>query len=376
MSERPARFQVGILGAGVVGCSIAYHLARRKIATVVLDREGAGGGASAADSGAVWTHPFTRPACVRLALRSAARYPRLQEAIGPIEYLRTGGLAPAFTEENAQAGIALAERQQAAGLDVRWLPRDEVLRREPALSPAVLGATYSPHDGSVNPFLLVRRLVSAARRYGAEFLLHWGHVAIDPGPRGFLLRSTRGEVEVRRLVVAAGPWTHEAGRGLGVPIPLRQVHEPVLVSEALPPLLRHTIVGARQQITGEILLGCSPDGPWTDPGISPDAIRRVVRDGVRLVPALRSARMIRAFSGIQAVPMDESPILGGVAEVEGLYIAATHRGIALAPLIGDAMAALIDTGRVPDDIRDYGLERFHPGTLRGAESRQDSPKNL
>jgi len=359
-----------------VGCTIAYHLTRRKITPVVLDREGAGGGASAADPGAVWTHPFTAPDGAELALRSAGRYPRLQEAIGAIEYLRTGGLAPAFTEDRAQAGIELAQRQQAAGFDVRWFSRDEVLRREPALSPAILGATYSPHDGSLNPFLLVRRLVAAARSNGAEFLLHRGDVAIQPLSRGFLLRSGRGDVEIRRLVVATGPWTHAVGRSLGVVIPVRQVHGHILVSEALPPILRHTIVGARQQITGEILFGGSPSETGEDREVSLDGIRHAVHEGVRLIPALRSARVIRAFSGVRAGPEDELPIVGEVPSIEGLYVAAARHAITFAPLIGEAMAALIDTGRVPDDVRACGLERFRPEILLGAESRQDSPKNL
>ncbi|HKV43323.1 MAG TPA: FAD-dependent oxidoreductase [bacterium] len=357
MAER-SNFDVGILGAGLVGCSIAYHLTRRKVSSILLDREGPGGGTSSATSAWVWVHTKAPAAYARTSLRSAERYPLLQEAIGAIEYLRTGGLAPALTEEEALAAGALADRQTAAGLEVRWLPRDEVLRREPALSPEILGATYSPLDGSVNPFLLVRRLISASRSQGATAWFHCGHVSIRALAHSFLLQSPRGEVEVRALVLAVGPWTPLIGREIGVAIPIHQVRGHVLVSEPLPPLLRHTVQGARQLVTGEVLFGHTREEAGMGREATLQQIREVARAGVRLLPPLGTARVIRAFAGIRAIPDDGLPILGAVPGVENLFIAATHSGVTLCPLIGEAMAAVVVGEPLPDDLEGYTLGRF------------------
>jgi glycine/D-amino acid oxidase-like deaminating enzyme len=363
----PSTFDVGILGAGVVGCSIAYHLTRRQVSCILLDGEGPGGGTSSATSAWVWVHTKAPAAYARANLRSAERFPSLQEAIGPIEYLRSGGLAPALTEEDARAAGVLVDRQRAAGIEVRWLPRDEVLRREPALSPGILGATYSPLDGSVNPFLLVRRLSVAARAKGTTAWFHCGHVSVRALAQGFLLESPRGEVEVRALVLAVGPWAPLIGREIGVAIPVHQVRGHVLVSEPLPPLLRHTIHGARQLVTGEVLFGYTQEEVGMSREAALDQIRQVARAGIRLLPPLATARIIRAFAGIRAVPDDGLPILGAVPGVDNLFVAATHSGVTLCPLIGEAMAAVVVGEPLPDDLQGYTLERFGGagGSLRG-----------
>ncbi len=364
MPDRADAYDIGILGAGALGCAIAYYLARRKIVPVVLDQAGAGGGASGATAAWVWVHSKTPSSYACLSLRSAERYPALQEEIGPIEYLRTGGLRPALTEAEAQAGVELARSQASDGLEVRWLSREEVLRREPALSRKILGATYSPHDGCANPFLLVRRLVSATRRLGGTFLLHCGHVAVHPDSAGFGLETGHEEISVRRLILASGPWTHETGRQLGVVIPVRPVRGHILVTEKLPPLLRHTIVAARQQITGEVLFGSTHEDAGMDRGTTLAMISRVAREGAELIPALATARVIRAFAGIRAVPADGLPILGPAGEVDGLYVAAAHSGITLAPLIGEAMADVIAGGRLPRGLEAWSSERLRTPDLR------------
>jgi glycine/D-amino acid oxidase-like deaminating enzyme len=365
---------VVILGAGAVGCAIAYHLARRKIVPVVLDRDGEESDASTAAPPWIWVHPETSPASARISLRSAQRYPALQEEIGGIEYLRTGGLRPAFTEVDAEAGIEHARSQAAAGLDVRWLSREEVLRREPALSPEILGASYSPDDGSVNPFLLVRRLAAATRRLGGTVLLHAGYVAVRGRPGGFHLSTGRDEFEVRHLVVTCGLWASDLGRQMGVTLPVRPAREHLLVTEKLPPLLRHTISTASQGIAGNVVLRCAPEDTGTDRETTLEVIRHIARGGIRLVPALAGARVIRTVAGVRQATPDGAPIVGPIKAVEGLCVAAVPNPTTLCPLIGEAMAEVISHGRLPRGLEGWSPERLlSPAGAGGAETRQDSP---
>lgn len=348
MPDRPSGYDVGIIGAGAVGCAIAYSLARRKIPAALFDQGGAGSGPCGAASARIRTHSDTDSALALLCQRSAERFPRLQEEIGAIEYLRTGGLTPALTEEAAVECANAVARQAAAGLAVRWLSREETLRREPALSPEVRGAAYAPHDGSVNPFLLVRRLVAATRRLGGALFLHCGYVGVRPRADDFLIDTARGEVQVQYLVIAAGLGTREVGRRLGLSVPLRTVSQDLLVTEKRPPLLRHTIATARQRITGEVLVESSPE----DPSSPFDRMRRAAGDAVRLIPALAATRVIRAFTSVRAAPPDGRPLLGRVDG--GIYVAVAPHGVTLCPLIGEAMVELI-SGRVPE-----GMEAWSP----------------
>lgn len=387
MPDRTDDYDVAILGAGPIGCAIAYHLARRKIASVVLDREGPGG--SHAVSGRVWVSPDASEQYARLCVRAIERYPVLEGEIGSFEYRRSGGLAPALTDAGTRAGVARAQRQAEAGLDVRWVSREEARRLEPSLSPEILGAVYSPHEGSVNPDLLVRRLVNAARRIGGTFLLHCGHLTVRPHPGGFLIRGGRGEIQASRLVLASSADDPEMRRQVEVPLPLRRVHEVTLVTEALPPLLHHTvassppehsfgdvreargtnsshvIASAYQKVSGEVVL----EGPASS-GIAFDTILAAARDAARLLPPLATARVLRASAGSQVVSTDDAPILGAAGE--NMYIAIGSQESTLCPLLGEALTEIITRRRVSEDIAGFGPERFAASAATPAGPRQDS----
>ena len=364
MPERSEGCDVAILGAGPTGCAIAYNLARRRVAPVVLDRGGAGG--AHAVSGRIdvpWDSPEPY---ARLCLRSAERYPLLEEEIGAIECVRSGSLAPALTDEDARAGMARAQQQAVAGLDVRWLPRDEALAVEPALSPQILGAVYSPSGGSVNPDLLVHRLMKAARQLGASFLLHRGYLAVDARPGGFLIRSGAGDIQAERLVLAADADDPEIRRQVDIDVPVRRVRDLMLVTDAVSPLLRHTLPWVHQRASGEIVI----EGPAPG-GVAFDAIGRAAREVVRLLPSLSAARVLRACAGARADSIDGWPILGQAAD--NVYVAAAPQEITLCPLVGEVLTEIITRRHAPDDIERFGPARFSASAASaGGERRQDS----
>jgi glycine/D-amino acid oxidase-like deaminating enzyme len=365
MPERAERFEVGIIGAGAVGCAVAYSLAKRRVPVLVLDRGGAGGGASAATSARVWAHTEDPPDVARMIARAAQRFPGLQEEIGPVEFLRTGGLAPVLTADEERRAQDLVARQAAAGLSARWLSREETLRLEPALTPLVRGATYSPDDGSVNPFLLVRRLVGAARRLGAAFSFHCGYVAVRSQPGGVALLTGRGEFWVRRLIIAAGVGVSDLLAQVGVSLPLRPVFTHFAVTEKVPPLLRHTLSTMRQQLSGEVVVEHPREGPPVQCEAAPGVLLDLAREATRLVPSLGPVPMLRAFTGVRAVPVDGLPVLGAVEE--RIFVVLALRGIALCPLLGEAVADLVLRGRAG-----AAFERWSPARFREVQTNSPS----
>ncbi len=375
MADRPGGYDVAILGAGPIGCAIAYALARRKIAPVVLAPEGAGG--AHAVSGRIGIRLDSPDAYARLCLRSIERYRALEEEIGALGYVRSGGLVPALTDADARAGMARVHQQAAAGLDVRWLPREEALGLEPSLSPEILGAAYSAHDGRVDPDILVRRLVKAARQMGGTFFFHCGHLAVGSRPGGFLIRCGTDEIHANRLVLVADADDLETRRQVGVPLPVRRVQDLVLITETLPVVLRHAIAGismsspacasAYQGASGEVVL----DGPASG-GIALEDILTLARSAARLLPPLASARVLRVRVAPRAAPSDGWPILG--AAEENTYVAMAPEEITLCPVVGEILAEIIAQRRVPDEVEAFGLQRFSApiAAPAGRDLRQDS----
>jgi len=373
MLDRPRAYDVAVLGGGVVGCAIAYALARKKLAPVVLDSGGPGQDGAGAASASVWDH--TEPVEVALrSLESAECFPSLQEQVGPFAYRRTGGLVPALTDAAAEAAEAFVRTRDEAGLPVRWLSRDEAVQREPALSPAVLGATYSPYEAVLNPVLLARRLASAARRLGAAFLFDAGHVAVHEQAGRYSVRSGHGVLEVRRLVMASGRWLADAGQQLGVRMPTRPVRGCVAVTERLPTLVRHRLPGVRQHPAGEVVLDAT--GGDDEPGVE---TLRVIGDtisaAVRMIPALVDAHVIRTSPWRAVVSADGRPLLGHVED--GLYVAVPHTaGVTLAPLFAQAIASMLSEARSPEAVEAWNPLRTArlAGATSGRPGRKDSSK--
>jgi glycine/D-amino acid oxidase-like deaminating enzyme len=367
MSERPRGGEVAVLGAGVLGCLVARALARRKLTPIVLARGGPRSGLAGVPSAPVWDHTELAE-IARLGLDSVDRFQQLEEQIGSFGYLMTGGLAPAWTDADASAKEAFARVQAEAALPVRWLPRDEVLQREPALDAGIRGATYSPREGVLDANLLARRVCAAAGALGATFIFHAGYVSVEASHERFLLRSAAGSIEVRKLVVTSGRWAAEIAAQLGLSAPVRAVRQRVMVTEALPPLLRHRVSAVRQESGGRVLVERVADDAAARAS-SADAMRGMAAHAGRLAPALASARVMRTWEW-RGMVSPARPLVGEIDD--GIYVAVPHApGVSLAPLLAHAVAAAAVEGRVPDAVASWTPERI-PAAVTGV--RKDSQK--
>ena len=358
---------MAVLGAGVVGCLVARALARRKLAPMVLQAEGPRSGLAEVPTAVVWDHTepmeFARP-----GLESAERFHQLEEQIGSFGYLVTGGLIPAWTDDEAEAGEAFARARADAGMPVRWLPRDEVLQREPALDPKVRGATYSPREGVLNANLLADRLTAAAVALGATFMFHAGYVAVEAGRGGFSLSTAGGRVEARKLVLTSGRWMAEIGAQLGLTVAMRTVRRRAAVTEKLPPLLRHRVSTARQQADGTLVIERVADDRSQAGCVVGDL--REIAAAARIAPALGGARVARAWSWRGMVSADGRPLVGEFED--GIYVAVPHApGVSLAPALAHAVSAAVAEGRVPEAASAWAAARVHPALNQSA--RKDSP---
>lgn len=352
-------YETIIIGGGVIGSSIAYHLSERsKEGLLVIDKKFPLSGTSGSTQAWVWVHSKTPAWYAEFSMYSAELYPYLGKKIGDVEYKRTGGLAPFFREQEREKAMRLAEEYGKIGIPIEVLSREEVLAKEPSFNPQVAGATFSLLDGNVNPFRLVDMYMRAAKKNGVHYSTYNRVTEIRRRNDTFLVVSEKGVYASKRLVLATGPWSKKLGELLGIKIPINQVRGQILVTEPLKPFLRHTISGMRQADNGEVLIGYSMEQVGFDRSTTLDVMQETANLALHYVPALKKAKIVRAFSGIRAMPEDGLPILGKVPGFDNLYVAATHSGVTLSPLIGTLFAELLVDGETSIPIERYSLSRF------------------
>lgn len=359
-----ASYDVVIVGSGVVGSSIAYHLSERKNKEVlVIDQSFPLSGTSGSTQAWVWVHNKTPSWYAELSMFSAELYPFLERKIGDVEYNRTGGIAPFFKEEDKERALRLAEEQAKVGIEIEVLNNEQVRDKEPALSPYIAGATYSRIDGNVNPFRLVELYIKAAKKNGVQFSFYNAVTDVEKVGEIYHVITNKGTFTTEKLIMAAGPWTHGLGKMLNIDIPVKQVRGQIIVTEPLSPFLKHTIGGVRQADNGEVLIGYSHEEVGYDRRTTLDVIQDTASMAMRFIPDLKKANIVRCFSGIRALPKDGLPILGKVPDWENLYIAAMHSGITLSPLVGTLMTELLNEGDTSIDLHRFRLNRFEEYTI-------------
>lgn len=374
---------VAIVGAGVIGASIAFHLTRRGIRPLLIEKEDPAAGSSGACDGLVFLQSKKPGLHLELALESRRRFDELKETLGAeIEFRATGGLCLIESEPELEAMRRWVAEQRASGLSVELVGREQLRRLEPLLSERVIAASFSPLDAQVNPYALTFAFIRAARAAGARLLAGEPVTGIEITSGRVRAVCTSGRrIETPLVVDAAGARAPEIGRLAGIDIPVTPRRGQLLVTAARPPLLRHGMISARyiaakfnpelaaagemgfsleQAESGNFLIGSTREFAGFDRRTTFAGIRAVARRILPVVPALAAVPVIRTFAGLRPYTPDGLPILGPVAAVQGFWVAAGHEGdgIALSAVTGDMVAARIAGERPAFPLEPFRLERF------------------
>lgn len=348
-----------IIGGGVIGSGIAYHLSEvQPDGILVIEKNFPLCGTSGSTQAWIWIHSKSPSWYAEFSMYSAELYGYLQRKIGDIEFDRAGGISPLFSASEQEQAKKLAECQAEVGIEIQVLTREEALAREPALSPKIFGAMYSNADGNVNPMRLVEQYMRAAKKNGVTYEYRNPVTHIEKNRGVFTVTTAKMTYTCKKLVLSAGVWTKELGGMLGIKVPIKPVRGQIIITEPLPPLLKHTLSIMRQANNGEVLIGNSQENVGFDRRSTVDVMIETAKMGVRYVPALANAQVVRSFAGLRVMPEDEFPIIGAVPGFENLYIAALHSGITLSPLIGTLMTELITENETSIPIDRLSIARF------------------
>ncbi len=379
-----------IVGGGVIGTSIAYHLARQKLRVTLLERGDIASGSSGACDGLVFLQSKKPGIHLELAMQSRRRFEGLARRLPvPIEYKATGGMVVVETEGEMAAMAQFVDEQQKSGLDVTLLDADRARQFEPHLGEHILGATRSPLDGQVNPIALTLGFAMGAKALGARVITGATVLGIDT-TSGLVsaVETDTGRFEADVIVNAAGAHAPEIGAMVGLTIPIKPRRGQIIVTEACPPMLTHCMISAKyiaakfnpemanaggegisieQTENGNFLLGSTREFVGYDKRITTNGLQRIAAKTAGIIPALKQINVIRAFAGLRPYTPDGLPILGPVAEVPGFFMAAGHEGdgIALSPITGELIAQVIVTGKSDFSLDAFSLSRFNVAREKG-----------
>ncbi|GAB6936079.1 MAG: glycine oxidase ThiO [Bacillota bacterium] len=363
---------VVIVGGGIIGCAIAYSLAKDGTRVTIVERDTVGAHASSAAAGMLGaqvetTHPGP---FVSLCLESRARFARLADELYAVtgidvELNRAGLLRLAQSEEERQALLARAEWQRAFGESAEWLDGSALRDMEPAVSDAVVGALSIPGDHQVNAAKLTRAFAEAAVRSGARIV---EHSAVErflmDGKRVVGVETETGVHRAEWTVLAAGAWSGVLGRRLGLRLPVGPVKGESL-SVTLPAVpFRKTLFAHGCYLVpkqgGRVVIGATEVHAGFDRTVTLKALAKLGAAAKALVPALAEATFERAWASVRPHSADGLPFLGTVEGHPGLVVATGHfrNGILLAPITGELIAELIRTGQTPVLLAPFSPNRL------------------
>ncbi|MER7900322.1 FAD-binding oxidoreductase [Streptomyces sp. NPDC096046] len=371
---------VVVVGAGVVGAAAALYAARAGLDTVVVDRGPVAGGTTGAGEGNLLVSDKEPGPELELALLSARLWADLaREGLGTaVEYEAKGGVVVAAAER-ALAGLAKrATEQRAAGVEAVPVPSDRLTDLEPYLAPGLAGGVHYPQDAQVMPALAAAHLLRASK---ARVLTGWEVTGVLRGPGGAVrgVRTGRGDLHAPAVVNAAGTWGGEVAARAGVTLPVLPRRGFVLVTEPLPPRIRHKVYAADYVAdvasdsaalqtspvvegtpAGPVLIGASRERVGFDRSPSLPALRALAAGATGLFPFLTGVRALRTYAGFRPYLPDHLPAIGADPRAPGLFHACGHEGagIGLATGTGHLVAQVL-TGRTPDlDLGPFRPDRF------------------
>ncbi|XHM64257.1 NAD(P)/FAD-dependent oxidoreductase [Streptomyces nigra] len=367
-----------VVGGGVIGTGIAYHLARAGVPDVVLaERDELASGSTSKAAGGVRAQ-FSDELNIRLGARSLEAFARFEQDTGyDIGLNRVGYLFLLSTPEDVTAFEAAVRLQNSLGVPSRMIDPAEARELSPLISTdGLLAAAYSPDDGHCTPESVVHGYAAAARRHGARILRHTTVTGIERhGDRITGVTTNAGRIATDTVICAAGAWSRAVGEMAGVDLPVEPLRRQIAVTapvDALPPRLPMTIdftTSLYFHTEGPgLLLGMSdPDErPGFDTSTHDRWIPRLADAMRHRAPALLDLRRTGGWAGLYEVTPDHNALIGEATSVSRFLYATgfSGHGFLQGPAVGEVVRDLY-LGRVPFvDVSPLSAGRFVAGAPR------------
>lgn len=367
---------VVVVGGGVIGCSIAFHLRKQGMDVLVVDKGTIGSGASSAATGLLAPiHPFLGSNSPYLAFQLAGlRYlsslvAELEDKSGvSVEYESTGTLRVVDIADQERLHAWVADWQRA-GFNIKLLTDEALHLQEPLLALAVVAGIYNPDEPQLNASKLVAAYAGAAKNTGVAFQTQSEVVGVyTQGHKVNGLATSRGNIACRHVVIAAGAWSAACGNLLRVNIPVRPLRGQSLSLYPSEPL-HHIVFGEgiylAPKANGSIIVGATEEDAGFNVEPTGENVQRLMASAIKVIPTLEHCPVAATWAGLRPRSSDKRPVLGMAPDWENVVVASGHGGFGmlLSAVTGKVIADLVSTGEVDPVIQPFSLDRFSNAIL-------------
>jgi sarcosine oxidase subunit beta len=368
------KYDVLIVGAGIIGSAIAYFLSKEKIKVGVIEKGNVGEEASSACGGIVFLQSKKPGISLRLTLESIHILQQLRDEFErDIEYEQKGGLVVINSEIEKKVLSQKAKEHQAFGIEVQMLDTEETLKIEPFLSKGILGSTYCKLDGSINPIALTLAFAETAIKNGIDFYpsTEIENFIYENSRLIGIISNKQEKFFADRIVLAIGIYSNKLLSRINIQLPIKPRRGQVIVSEPIAPLLNHALLSGRylaaklfpemledltnplnqmgiglvieQAKSGNLLIGSTREFVGENKEITFQGIEYILKHATSIIPSLKDINIIRTFSGLRPYTIDGLPIISKLGPFDNLIIATGHEGdgITLSAITGKIVKQMV-----------------------------------
>ena len=372
---------VVIIGGGIVGSSVAYHLAESGCANVlIIEREEKQGLGSTSKSLGGVRAQFATPINIQMSIYSIDLFSRFEEVMGQTaDYRAHGYLFCATTESHLEYLRENQEKQKAFGLkNAEMVSREDIVKMVPQMiADDIIGGAYCPTDGFVDPYGVMTGFAKRAKELGARVWLDTAVTGVNVENGAVTgVRTTRGDVSTRNVVNAAGPWAAGVAQMAGVELPVTPLRRQIVKTQRcdfLPakfPMMIDMSTGFHFRREGEAILMAWPDNDETygfQTTFTHDFLEKILTRAVDRVPQFADLPVNpkQCWAGMYEVSPDHHAIIGPAPGVKGLFFANgfSGHGVMHSPASGRITADLILGRQSFVNPAPLGIERFAEGRL-------------
>ena len=371
-------FDVLVVGGGVIGCSTAYHLARKGAKVMVVEKRSIGGHAAVITAGllAAQSESDGPDALFEVCRASRALFPSLVNEIidlsGIDPELELGGIwRVAESDEDKTVLLGRKRWQEERALPVEWQDPDRVKEIHPGLGPS-WGALCCPSDGQIDSGLWVQSLAEASRRKGVRFLDQVSPMDFVRDRRRVAGVRTKDDViSCDKMVLAAGAWTLFLLESLRISLPLEPVKGQLMVLAGVPRAFQGPVYAGQGYLVpradGRLVIGTTEERVGFDVQPTLQAQRTLADWASRWCPGLNELPVVEFQAGLRPGTADGGPVMGRLWDFDNLFISTGHykRGILLSPFAGQYLADGVLDGRWDPLGAPFSPERFRPKETAG-----------
>ena len=384
------KYDVVILGGGIIGLSCAYYLTLKKKRVALVEKNQIGSGASGACDDMILLQSKKPGKNLELAIESLKLYKDLAIDLNyDIGFHNRGGMILIDKEEHLSFMEDYVSKQKDYGLDIELIDKKDVKKYHPFVKNDIVASTHGTEDSQVNPLFTMRAFMGNAINAGMDVYKESEVIEMNKKSSYWQLKLNTGiEIESENIINAAGAWSADVGRLIGIDIPITSKKGQIAVTENIPQLGKENIWSAEYIISklnpelvksndrfkelgiglsmsqtsdGNYLIGSTREKGNYNKNTDYEAIKILVNQAVDFFPILKNIHIIRTFAGFRPACADGKPIISEVKGNEGFYIASGHEGdgIAMAPITGKLISQMICRENTLLDVSELSFERFN-----------------